>query len=91
MTNTQRILNTLSWSEQTAIKKLFENSVQDNQLFIVASKVADQVGVSRSVIVNALRQLKIASLVESRSLGIKGTYIKILDPDFLSAVKALEV
>ena len=46
----------------------------------IASRVADRVGVTRSVIVNALRKLESAGLIESRSLGMKGTYIKILSP-----------
>ncbi|NLG95425.1 MAG: GTP-sensing pleiotropic transcriptional regulator CodY, partial [Acetomicrobium flavidum] len=32
---------------------------------------------------NALRKLESAGLIESRSLGMKGTYIKILSPIFL--------
>ncbi len=39
---------------------------------IVASKVADRVGITRSVIVNALRKLESAGVIESRSLGMKG-------------------
>ena len=49
----------------------------------IASKVADRVGVTRSVIVNALRKLESAGLIESRSLGMKGTYIKVLSPLFV--------
>ncbi len=86
--NAQRVVNLLSYSEQQSIKKLFENC-KDDELFIVASRVADEIGISRSVIVNALRKLESAGLVKSRSLGIKGSYIKILDPEFLTAVRAL--
>ena len=46
---------------------------------LVASKVADRVGITRSVIVNALRKFESAGVIESRSLGMKGTYIKILN------------
>ena len=49
----------------------------------VASKVVDRVGVTRSVIVNALRKLGSVGLIESRSLGMKGTYIKVLSPLFV--------
>ncbi|MDR1510455.1 MAG: hypothetical protein LBS53_12550, partial [Synergistaceae bacterium] len=48
-----------------------------------ASKVADRVGVTRSVIVNALRKLGSAGIIESRSLGMKGTYIKVTSRLFL--------
>ena len=46
---------------------------------MIASKIADKVGITRSVIVNALRKLESAGIIESRSLGMKGTYIKVLN------------
>ena len=45
---------------------------------LVASKIADKVGITRSVIVNALRKFESAGVIESRSSGMKGTYIKVL-------------
>ena len=45
----------------------------------VASKIADRVGITRSVIVNALRKFESAGVIESRSSGMKGTYIKVLN------------
>ena len=44
---------------------------------LVASKIADRVGITRSVIVNALRKFESAGIIESRSSGMKGTYIKV--------------
>ena len=44
---------------------------------LIASKIADRVGITRSVIVNALRKFESADLIETRSLGMKGTFIKI--------------
>ena len=49
---------------------------------LVASKIADRVGITRSVIVNALRKFESAGIIESRSSGMKGTYIKVLN-DFI--------
>ena len=46
---------------------------------MVASKIADKVGITRSVIVNALRKFESAGVIESRSSGMKGTYIKVLN------------
>ena len=57
---------------------------------MVASKVADRVGITRSVIVNALRKFESAGVIESRSSGMKGTYIKVLNDvvfDELTKVK----
>ena len=45
----------------------------------MASKIADRVGITRSVIVNALRKFESAGVIESSSSGMKGTYIKVLN------------
>lgn len=71
-------ISTLSFSEQEAIKHIFAE-LDGNEGILVASKVADRVGITRSVIVNALRKFESAGVIESRSLGMKGTYIKILN------------
>lgn len=45
----------------------------------------------RSVIVNALRKFESAGVIESRSSGMKGTYIKVLNDvvfDELKNIKA---
>ena len=46
---------------------------------LVASKIADRVGITRSVIVNALRKFESAGVIESRSSGMKGTHIKVVN------------
>lgn len=69
-------LSTLSYSEMDAVIKIFAELDGDEGL-LVASKVADKSGITRSVIVNALRKLESAGVIESRSLGMKGTRIKI--------------
>ena len=46
---------------------------------LIASKIADRVGITRSVIVNALRKFESAGIIESRSSGMKGTYIRVLN------------
>ena len=46
---------------------------------LVASKVADRMGITRSVIVNALRKLESAGVIEAKSSGMKGTYIKVMN------------
>ena len=54
---------------------------------LTASVIADRIGITRSVIVNALRKLESAGIIESRSLGMKGTYLKVLIPDIFEEVK----
>lgn len=71
-------VNTLSFSELEAITHIFKE-LDGNEGILVASKVADRVGITRSVIVNALRKFESAGVIESRSSGMKGTYIKVLN------------
>jgi transcriptional pleiotropic repressor len=56
---------------------------------LVASRIADRAGITRSVIVNALRKLESAGVIESRSLGMKGTHIKILNDHLSPALEKL--
>ncbi len=60
------------------MKHIFDE-LGGNEGYLVVSKVADRVGITRSVIVNALRKFESAGVIESRSLGMKGTYIKVLN------------
>ena len=70
-------INSLSYSEKKeAIEHIFEE-LGGTEGLLIASKVADRVGITRSVIVNALRKLESAGVIESRSLGMKGTFIKV--------------
>ncbi|NLK20751.1 MAG: GTP-sensing pleiotropic transcriptional regulator CodY [Epulopiscium sp.] len=71
-------ISTLSYSELEAILHIFEE-LNGTEGLLVASKIADRVGITRSVIVNALRKFESAGVIESRSLGMKGTYIKVLN------------
>ena len=78
----QMAMRALSFSEVESIKHIIEDLGGVDGV-VVASRVADRVGVTRSVIVNALRKLGSAGIIESRSLGMKGTYIKVISSLFL--------
>lgn len=78
----QMAISSLSYSELEAIEHIFDE-LGGKEGLLVASKVADRVGITRSVIVNALRKLESAGVIESRSLGMKGTFIKVLNDNFL--------
>lgn len=71
-------ISTLSFSELEAIIHIFEE-LNGNEGVLVASKIADRVGITRSVIVNALRKFESAGVIKSRSSGMKGTYIKVIN------------
>lgn len=71
-------ISTLSFSELEAVTHIFDE-LRGMEGILVASKIADRVGITRSVIVNALRKFESAGVIESRSSGMKGTYIKVLN------------
>lgn len=73
-------IKSLSYSEILAMQHIFDELDGDEGL-LVASRIADNAGITRSVIVNALRKLASANVVESRSLGMKGTYLRILNKE----------
>ena len=70
-------IGNLSYSEFAAILRIF-HEIGSEGLTVVAH-IADKLGIARSVVVNALRKLEGAGIVETRSLGVKGTYIKVLN------------
>ena len=69
-----------------SIEHIFEE-LGGTEGLLIASKVADRVGITRSVIVNALRKLESAGVIESRSLGMKGTFIKVKKDKFLDELE----
>lgn len=81
-------IGTLSFSELEAISHIFEE-LDGNEGILVASKIADRVGITRSVIVNALRKFESAGVIESRSSGMKGTYIKVLNDVVFDELKKM--
>ncbi|GAK00312.1 GTP-sensing transcriptional pleiotropic repressor CodY [Geomicrobium sp. JCM 19055] len=73
----QMAISSLSYSELEAVEHIFEE-LDGKEGLLVASKIADRVGITRSVIVNALRKLESAGVIESRSLGMKVRILKFL-------------
>lgn len=82
-------MGTLSYSEMEAIMHVFRE-LNGTEGILVASKIADSAGITRSVIVNALRKFESAGIIESRSSGMKGTYIKVLNEFVFPEIKKLE-
>ncbi len=85
----QLAIGTLSYSELEAVEHIF-NELDGTEGLLVASKIADKVGITRSVIVNALRKFESAGVIESRSLGMKGTHIRILNEKLLDELKKIK-
>ena len=82
-------MSTLSFSEMEAITHIFDE-LNGMEGILVASKIADRVGITRSVIVNALRKFESAGVIESRSSGMKGTYIKVLNDVVFDEIEELK-
>ncbi|MBD5481023.1 MAG: GTP-sensing pleiotropic transcriptional regulator CodY [Lachnospiraceae bacterium] len=82
-------INTLSTSEQEAVVHIFDE-LGGMEGILVASKIADRVGITRSVIVNALRKFESAGVIESRSSGMKGTYIRVLNDVVFDEIRELK-
>lgn len=82
-------ISTLSFSELEAIQHIFEE-LDGTEGILIASKIADRVGITRSVIVNALRKFESAGVIESRSSGMKGTYIKVLNDVVFDELRKLK-
>ena len=86
----QSAISTLSFSELEAIIHIFDE-LEGTEGILVASKIADRVGITRSVIVNALRKFESAGVIESRSSGMKGTYIKVVNDYIFEELDAIKI
>ena len=82
-------IHTLSYSELEAIIHIFDE-LHGMEGVLVASKIADKIGITRSVIVNAIRKFESAGVIESRSSGMKGTYIKVLNEDVFEELEKIK-
>lgn len=78
-------LRSLSYSEREAIMEIFRQ-IDGLEARINASRIATEKGITRSVIVNALRKLESANIVETQSLGMKGTFIKVVSQQIFEAL-----
>lgn len=86
----QMAIGTLSYTEIEAVQQIL-SELQGDEGLVVASKIADRSKITRSVIVNALRKLESAGVIESRSLGMKGTHIRIINSKLKNELERLEM
>ena len=82
-------IGALSATERLAIKSVFDELFAEEGL-IIASRIAKDTGITRSVIVNALKKLEGAGIIAIKSAGVKGTHIEVLNQDLYDAVDAME-
>ena len=85
----RNLINTLSFSELEAATEISKELGDKHEILMVAGNIADRLGCTRSVITGALKKLEGASLIETRSLGMKGTYIRIKEPILVEELRKL--
>lgn len=85
----QIALGALSSSELDAIEHIL-SELGGSEGTLVASKIANEKGIRRSVIVNALKKLESTGVIEAKSLGMKGTYIRVFCESLLDEIKKLK-
>ena len=86
LTAARTAVNVLSYSELNAIKELVK-VMTDGECTLVVNELASKIFITRSVISNALRKLESAEIIRVKSMGVKGTYIRIIN-SYLSDVLA---
>ncbi len=84
----QVAIGSLSFSELEAVQNIMQE-LDGSEGLLVASRIADRIGITRSVIVNALRKFESAGVIDSRSLGMKGTYIRVLNEHLLPELRRM--
>ena len=81
-----RLNKLISYSELVAAKSVINELGYTEEKVVVTSRIADASGQTRSVIVASLKLLELAGFITTRSLGMKGTYIKVLDKQALHEI-----
>ena len=71
-------IHSLSYSEKKAVKMVLDE-LNGKEGVLVASRLAQEAGITRSVIVNAIKKFESAGIITTHSNGMKGTYIKVLN------------
>lgn len=82
-------IDTLTCTEAEALDAVLKAVGHRVEGRFVASKVSEQFSIARSIIIRALKKLEEAGLLETRSLGMKGTYVKVINPYLLTQFQQL--
>ena len=77
--NLTAAIESLSVSEKKAAKCVFKQLGGNKEGIIVASRIANEYGITRSIIVNAMQKLESAGIINVRSKGMKGTYVSVIN------------
>lgn len=61
-------------------------NIEEDALIINSSELAVAAGAARSMVTTTLRMLSICGIIECKSMGAKGTYLKIVDRKALNYI-----
>lgn len=75
-------VNTLSKLEIQAVLAVLNEMDGKQEGILVTSRLAEKVGITRSVIVNALKKCESAGIIRTKSSGMKGTTVRIINDLF---------
>ena len=82
---------TLSYSECRIMLHILDELNEHNEAILVTSQIADKAGITRSVAVNSLRKLQSGKIVETQSLGAKGTFVKVINTAIYKEAERLNI
>ncbi len=80
------VIGSLTRLEIKALKSVFSH-LDNSGGIIVISRVSRENNITRSLIVNALKKIESAGIIDTASLGMKGTKIIIINKYFFSELK----
>ena len=81
-----RINKLISFSELKVVKALICELNGRDEAELINSKIADKAEVTRSVLVSGIRLIEVCWIITTRSMGAKGTYIKVIDREALERI-----
>ena len=89
MDTINRLKRVLTMTEIDGVKILINEIGDEEEIIISLKEAVKEYGVTRSIVHYSIRFLEVVGIIESRSLGMKGTYIKILDKEMFDNLSEL--
>ena len=86
MTNTNTVIRQLSHTELEVTKILYEALNGQKSSVFVASDLIQGQEISRTVVTATISKLALVGIIRSKSLGMKGTHIEVLNQEALNEI-----
>lgn len=77
--NAKLALQSLSFSELKSVVAVLKE-ITDTHSTIFLNSIANEIFVTQSTVTSALKKLEVAGIIKTKSMGVKGKYIKIINP-----------